>query len=298
MANMAEFTNDKVLRVLEGGYDLHIHSSPDVVVRGSDDWELAHELDQFKMAGAVIKAHNGTTAGRAWLVNKHAGCKARLYDSIVMCHAIGGFNPMAIEKANETGGGIKIVWMPTFDSAHHLSFIPPEKRGRGLSILSEDDKLKPVIYEILELIRAKNLILSTGHATEQEAIILCQEACKMGVKTILCHPEFSRSKVPLDTQIELAKLGVLIDKLAINVRNLHTDGGGGEFNYRLSMAEMADRIRKIGPEHCLLGSDASNPAFHNSPVAMYHMVEGLLKYGFNDDELKIMACHNAAALLA
>lgn len=298
MACMAEFTNEKVLRILEGGYDLHVHSSPDVVTRGSDDWELAHELDQFMMAGAVIKAHNGSTAGRAWLVNKHAGCKAMLYDSIVMCNAVGGLNPKAVEKANETGGGIKVVWMPTFDSAHHQSFNPAEKRGPGLYILNEYDELKPVIYEIMELIKANNLIMSTGHVSEKEAVILCTEARKMGVKTFLGHPEFSRSKVSLDTQIELAKRGVLIEKLAINIRDLHADGGGGEYNYRLMMAEMADRIRKIGPEYCLMGSDSSHPTFHNSPVAMYRMVEGLLKYGMQEKELKLMACQNAAALLA
>jgi len=298
MAIMEERTNEKVLKILQGGYDLHVHSSPDIVVRSSDDWELAHGLDQFRMAGAVIKAHNGSTAGRGWLVNKYAGCQAKLYDSLVMCHAVGGLNPRALEVASQTGGGIKVVWMPTFDSAQHQTFNPPEKRGPGLYILNEYDELKPEVYEILEQIRAKNLILSTGHVSVKEAMILCKEAMKMGVKTVLCHPEFSRTKVPLDTQIELAKMGVVIEKIAINVRDLHEDGSGGEFNYRVTMMEMADRIRRIGSKHCFLASDASVPNFHNSPLAMYHMVAGLEKHGFTEEELKIMVCHNAAALLA
>ena len=43
--------------LLNGVYDLHIHTSPDVVPRKYSDLELARRLAERGMAGCAIKCH-------------------------------------------------------------------------------------------------------------------------------------------------------------------------------------------------------------------------------------------------
>jgi hypothetical protein len=50
---------------LSGGYDVHVHCAPDVVARAQDLIELAEAMRLAGMAGAVIKDHTTSTAGRA-----------------------------------------------------------------------------------------------------------------------------------------------------------------------------------------------------------------------------------------
>jgi len=53
--------------MLEGVYDFHVHSSPDVVERKLTDTELAREARNRNMAGLVIKNHLFETAARAFI---------------------------------------------------------------------------------------------------------------------------------------------------------------------------------------------------------------------------------------
>lgn len=54
--------------ILQGAYDLHIHTSPDVVQRKCTDLELARRFQAAGMAGGIIKCHYGDTAARAALL--------------------------------------------------------------------------------------------------------------------------------------------------------------------------------------------------------------------------------------
>ena len=56
--------------LIQGAYDLHIHSAPDVLPRKADDLELAQRFLKAGMAGFAIKSHYFCTAERAGLVNK------------------------------------------------------------------------------------------------------------------------------------------------------------------------------------------------------------------------------------
>ena len=56
--------------LLEGAFDTHVHSAPDVLPRKFDDLELAERFKQRKMGGFVLKSHYICTADRATLVRK------------------------------------------------------------------------------------------------------------------------------------------------------------------------------------------------------------------------------------
>lgn len=141
-----EYKNDKALALMEGCYDLHLHPNPDNKVRAYDDFELLQEMDKFKMAGAVAKLQFGETAERVWIANKYAGTSAKLYSSMVLCNALGGLNPYAVERGVEMG--IKTIWMPTRNSSMEMAI----NAGRvdGLLINNLDGSLNEKERDMLE----------------------------------------------------------------------------------------------------------------------------------------------------
>ena len=82
--------------LLEGAYDLHVHTNPSHFKRSQDDFELARTLDRYHMAGAVIKVHYGATQSRAILTNAHSGAQAKLYGAVTLDWPVGGLNPYAV----------------------------------------------------------------------------------------------------------------------------------------------------------------------------------------------------------
>ena len=56
--------------LLEGAFDTHIHSAPDVLPRKFNDLELAQRFKARRMAGFVLKSHYICTADRATLVRR------------------------------------------------------------------------------------------------------------------------------------------------------------------------------------------------------------------------------------
>lgn len=56
--------------LLEGAYDLHVHTGPDVMSRKLDDLEMAERIRKVGMKGYGIKSHYFCTAERAKLVHK------------------------------------------------------------------------------------------------------------------------------------------------------------------------------------------------------------------------------------
>ena len=319
MKNYSMYQNEQALQALAGCYDLHVHPNPDNKPRAFDDYELLQELDHFNMGGAVIKLQYGDTIGRGYLANKYFNCKAKLYDSMVLCNALGGLNPVGVEEAAKMG--VKMVWFPTRNAMFDQCFNPPDMRTKGLYILNEYGDLKPEVYEILEVVRANNMTVSTGHMSIKEILKLCREARKMNVQIIMTHPEYCRSYVPLEQQIEMAKLGVIIEKLWLMVSESF-DGNEAFLQHLLAyeqkniaradkemmkhlpptwqpipMAQMADEIRQIGVENILLGTDSGEPGGDWCGVGMYKFCDVLLKHHFTIEEIQKMGRHNAMKAL-
>jgi len=55
---------------IESAIDFHIHSSPDVIPRRLDDFEVAKLAARAKMKAVVLKNYLASTAARSVLVNK------------------------------------------------------------------------------------------------------------------------------------------------------------------------------------------------------------------------------------
>ena len=83
---------DTVRGLLQGAFDTHIHSSPDVLPRKFDDLDLIKRAVDAGMSGFVLKSHYICTADRATLL-RQLFPGVRVFGGIVLNNSVGGLNP-------------------------------------------------------------------------------------------------------------------------------------------------------------------------------------------------------------
>ncbi len=273
-----------VREFIKGAYDLHVHSSPDIVPRKKNDIELAREAKDAGMRGILIKNHYVETSSRAALV-KEVVNDISVYGGIVLNLSIGGLNPYAVEISLKLGA--KEVWMPTVDSLNHRC-----KSGKkdGLYVLDEKGRLKKEVYEILELIATFNVILGTGHLSTPEIFVLVDEAAKLKVRKILItHPEFWITSISVEKQIELRKKGVFFERCYYS-STLSSDRKV-EFN------QIIDHINKVGFESTIISTDLGQKGNPNPVEGLKIVVSNLLKAGVAACKIKKMVRDNPRYLI-
>ena len=279
-----EYTfSDKALELIQGGYDVHVHSGPSHFPRNTDDFELMQRADALGMAGVMIKSHYDPTGARARLANKYAGAKkTKAYGGVALNWPVGGLNPYAVESNFKMGGSV--VWMPTRDSHNCLQFgnMNGDFFDRpGIRAFDENGKLKPEIYQILEVTKKYNGVVATGHFYLDEVIALCNAAVDMGVTIVLTHPEWTRTTVPLEIQVELAKKGVIIEKLWQNV-----------YGKIVTAEYFAHTMKEIGYEHIMWGTDGAYGSF--DPIkGITDFIDAMVEVGVPDDAIRTMLCDTA-----
>jgi len=268
----------QVENLLKGAYDLHIHASPSPFNRLLDDFQLLREADSAKMAGILLKSHYEPTAARAFITNTYAGTTAKAYGAIALNWPVGGLNPYAVNNALKRG--TKIIFMPTRDSANSLlsGDMPGDFFSRpGISIIDDNGKLKKEVLAILDVVKEYNGILATGHLSPKESYFLCKEGIKQGVRMILTHPEFSRTKINSSIQKELADQGVIIEKCWYNIAE-----------NECAIQEMVSNIRTVGAEHCYLSTDRGQTHREHPVEALGRFMAILLKNGLTEKDIYVM----------
>lgn len=279
---MLSIYREKAIELIKDGYDLHTHPKPSHVERALDDFMLVREAEQLGMAGVMIKSHYHPTPDRAIIANNYAGAKkTKAYGAVTLNWPVGGLNPYAVESSLKMGA--KIVWMPTRDSANSL------KHGNmkgdffsrpGIVIYGEDGKVKKSVLEIIEVVKRYDAYLATGHLSVQESIDLCKIALQQKAKTILTHPDWYRTVVPVSIQVELAKMGVLIEKLWQNI----VEGN-------ISAEKMAESMKIIGSERIFMATDRGMAGNEHPSEGILLYIEAMLKQGIKDKDIKNMVCN-------
>lgn len=268
--------DEKVLKLMEGAYDLHTHTSPDFFPRSLDDFELMRQADQYHMAGVMLKNHLDPTPARAILVNS-CGYKAKAYGSAVMNLSIGGLNPVAAQRYLELGA--KIIWMPTIHARNQIEYSKIDTRLRhpGIRLLEDDGSLKSEVLEILDLVKEYEAAVATGHISIGESIALCTAARERGIKTILTHPDWACTMVPVEIQKFLVSKGVLVEKLWFDV------------GLNLITAEyMARTIRELKPENCFMGTDRGQKCREFPAEGLMMFMEAMLEQGLSYEQVSCM----------
>jgi hypothetical protein len=283
---------------LKGAIDIHVHSSPSIFPRSVDDFELAKQAKQAGMRAIVLKAHEESTVSRAKLVSKVVE-GIEVYGSLVLNEYVGGLNPYAVDMAIQQGA--KLIWMPTGSAKNHIEHyggksdykemkseirLLPQK---GITILSEDGQLLPVVYDIIDLVKGSGAALASGHLSPLETRILVETAVSRGVeKVLVAHPDLKINKMDLSLQIELVKMGAYVEKSMLTLMPLWKS---------IESDELVRGIRQIGVEKCILQTDFGQ-VNHPVPTEGYNtFIQILLEQGLTEREVEQMACSNPAELI-
>lgn len=285
-------------RLLEGAVDTHVHSSPDLVPRLLDDFEIARQARDRGMAGVVLKNHFLSTALRAGLVEQQVP-GVRVLGSIVLNQPMGGMNPWAVEAAAR--GGARIVWLPTAhaeNQVHHESqpgnsSHPAAMRLPGrdpaVQIFDADGSFTRDAEAVLEIVRDRELVLATGHLSPDDVDRLTARTAEMGLrKVVSTHPDLPVIDMPVELQQRLAERGVFFER-TVNVTTPPYS--------RLTMPELAARIREVGPASTIMATDFGQPSNPPPVEGLEAYVRGMLDGGFTEDEVRAMVGGHARALL-
>jgi hypothetical protein len=283
--------------VLRGGVDLHTHCGPDFYPRSVDQIELTENANKEKMAAVVFKNHFCPTYFAAQQAAKQVP-GIRVFGGLVLNNYVGGLNVDAVDLAVKAGA--KIIWMPTLSAANHFAYygvsnskgqkakMPLRQKGSGLTIC-ESGRLKPEVFEILEVIADRDAIVATGHISNPEALVLVREAAACGLRRILItHPDSRVSAISETEQRELIRYGGIVEKCL-----LATMPGWGN----LTIKQLADSIRRLGAENCVIVTDFGQ-AQHEIPTeGLKRFVRALFENGITPEEIQMMLCKNPCVLL-
>lgn len=287
--------------LLRGAIDIHVHHGPDLYPRIQDAVELATDARNAGMRAICIKRHNFPTAGLAELVRKTVP-GVEVFGSLACNFEVGGLNPRAVEAAIKYGA--RQIWLPTIDSTNHARVTGAVgQHGKGLTIaggvseralkqprlyvLDEAGKARPELQEIIALVAEADIILNLGHTSFEEMMAVAEQARRQGAKRVICdHPFFLR--LDIDRQTALADRDVWIN---------YTAGELFPRWWRVSIADFAAAIRRVGVHRALVSSDCGQ--IHNPPMveALRITCQLLLEEGFTPAEIRQLLHENPARLL-
>ena len=273
--------------VLDGAIDLHAHHGPDSYPRQWDAFEVAEIAASRGMRAIVLKNHWTETAGLAYLIRKYGAQGIEVFGAVVLDTPVGGVNPQAVRyMIDVTGGYGRIVWMPTHDSEHEVKF---NGESRAFVRVSENDELLPEVLEVLGLIADHDLTLATGHVTPREALLMLEEARRLGIrKLIVTHPLLGEQYTYM-TDDELKRAVALGGVIEMTANTLYTAGPGQQHAFGV--------IRMLGAQNVFVGSDSGLTGTPNHPDALVMAARALRAAGFTEHDLDLMFKINPARLI-
>ena len=281
---------------IESAIDFHIHSSPDVIPRRLDDFEVAKLAARAKMKAVVLKNHYASTAARAVLVNKIVP-QIEVFGGVVLNHAVGGINPDAVDAMHRIGGKYgKVVCLPTVDAEHHLQVF--HKSGIGIKV-AENGKVLPETAAVLKIVAKENLVLETGHISSEEVMAVVAEANLLNNKNILItHAMADVPGLSLENMQRAAQMGAFLELAFVNDLMGENAADDGHKNWhQVSISKMAAAIKLIGAEHFVLSTDLGRKP-DPLPAEGYKLfVEKLMGEGISQPEINLMMKENPARLL-
>jgi hypothetical protein len=289
--------------LLEGAFDTHVHSAPDVLPRKFNDLELAERFKAKRMGGFVLKSHYICTADRATLVNSIVP-EVQAFGAIALNNSVGGLNALALDIAGRLG--TRVAWLPSVDNANELESIAGQRdesklpywmsiarEMRALGIagawinVTENGSVSTAARQCFEIMAKHDMVLATSHIRPSEVLPVVKAAKDVGVqRIIITHPEFPTTLLSIEQQQELARLGVYFERCFTT-----------PFTNKISWEQVYANIREVGPSSTIVATDlgqTTNP-YPDEGLAMF--AEKLLDNGFSEAEVRGMVRDNPAQVL-
>ena len=279
--------------LVRGSIDMHCHHAPDAMIEGRmDALETVKKAREMGMRAVVLKSTYFPTTPMADIIQKLVP-EVKVFGSVCLDNEIGGLNHEALEPLAKFG--TKVVWMPTHSSTNsraNMRRLPGVTlEGEGFSLIDAAGKLVPEVGRILSIVKKYNMVLANGHVSPRETFALFEAAKAMGInKMVVTHGLWVNGSVKftLDELKKLGEMGAYIEHCYVGF--LPTD-------FRYDPKPMAEAIKFIGAEHCIISSDLGQ--YYNPPPAegMRMFIALLLKNGLSPTEVEFMAKKNSAKLL-
>ncbi len=287
-------------RLLKGAIDVHAHVDPDSA--GPNSFQAARLLDVDDLArlalrrgmrGFVAKQHHDSTAHVVYLTRK-AVPGIEVFGLVGLNRAMGGVNPAAGRHMAEVKGGWgRIVNMPTWDAEFYVKH--SNTPSRPFVSVSRDGKLLPEVTEIIAIMASTKtrdsggrMVLSTGHNSPQEALMMVREAGRLGVPVMVSHPMIDFIAMPLPIMEEAAKLGAYLEFVSAFATAKNSEE---------EIKKHVDVIRRVGAGRVILSSDRGQANGPTHPDALVAAARALMNHGITEAEVSLMMKDNPARLL-
>jgi dihydroorotase-like cyclic amidohydrolase len=280
--------------MLAGVIDMHVHSSPDVVPRRLNDFEVARAAAAAGMAGIVIKSHHCLTADRAALV-RHVVPGIEVFGGLVLnSSSCGGLNLDAVHTALALGG--RIIWLPTVSALNHQRFLRQHRDSahvrmlttskRAVRVIDSQGRVLTALDRIMDAVAEADAVLATGHLAADESARVCARARELGVtRLVVTHPESELIRMEVATQRDLASMGVMFERCCLTAME------SGTIN------DTVEAIRSLGVQSTVLASDLGQ-TFNPSPAdGLGWFRDSLFEAGFAYEDWMQMAIVNPRKLL-
>lgn len=272
----------------KGSIDMHIHPGPDPnAERPIDSIKVARLAQEAGMAGVVLKSFFYPTASDAFLIQNNVTPALAVFGSVVIGYTTTGGLTYAA-KTIETNAkiGCKFVWFPAMDAKHCKSYLGQEG---GICILDDSGKLKPEVYDILNVIKEYDMVVASGHMSYPETAALFDAAVKMGItKMVATHPLAELSRFTMDEIKELATKGVYIE---------HVYGTLMPRLGNMDPSDYVDCVKAVGADRCVIGTDLAQVWDVDPATGMRLFIAMMLQFGCTPEEVELMAKKNPAKLL-
>jgi hypothetical protein len=281
---------------IEGAIDFHVHSAPDVFGRVVSDIEVAQAAAAAKMRAIVLKNHVTMTSDRAFLASK-AVPGLQIFGGIVLNRAVGGINPDAVEWMFRMEGKLgKTVWMPTFDADHHRRI--RNQPGEGITV-ARNGALLPETEAVLKIIARENLVLHTGHLSPAEVLALIKKGREFGIQNmVVTHAMAEAPGLSIVQMKDAAQAGAYLELIYLSaLLGPHAHMAWMRESRGVSMKEMAEAVKAVGPEHFILSTDLGQTGNPVHPDGYKLLVAGLKGEGISQEEIEIMMKRNPGRLL-
>lgn len=273
-------------RLMEGALDIHVHCAPDPrVERRGSAIDVARQALDMGMRGLVLKSHEYPTQPMAYTASQ-AVPGIELIGGIALDVEVGGLNPTAVAATAKMGG--RVVWMPTFSAQADRQH---KGLSGGISLLDAGGRLVPEVYPILELVKAHDMVLATGHISTQESMVLVDEARNLGINRIVVTHATTMAfwtGMTLEDMKTLAGMGAYIEHCLHVMMPL---------THRLKPRELVDTITAIGTEHCIVSTDFGQDFHPMPPEGMRMGCATLLQSGLEEVEVGMLVKDNPSRLL-
>lgn len=287
--------------LLVDAVDLHCHVDLEFSAtrfrKAMPEWEWLPRAEAAGMRAVVLKSHLWPSVSLSpFLAQVYTGT-VEVATSVTLNPTSGGLDPWAVEAA--VAMGAKMVFMPTWGSrndcecggfhrrlAESFEHFDPARLST-LSVLDESGALVDGVQEILRLVLDHDVVLSTGHLSWRESLVLAQEARAVGFERLVFgHPLSGSVGAPREAIAEAAQLGAYIEVCWPTIAPGRRDP-----------AEVVAVLREVGASRTVLTSDFFGGA-SSSPSDLLRMFLGALyDAGLSQAEIREGAATNPAALL-